>query len=101
VVSEPIGRLGDLSDCVAFALDSQVVAADGTTKAQVLASLPSEDDYLALKVAFTKHIVVYGSLDYLDAAGRPYSAIFGRVYRPKDMLNDEHFTLGPRRYNRT
>jgi hypothetical protein len=97
----PSDDWGDLSDCVALALDSQVIAADGTAKAQVLANLPSDDEYLALRVAFTKHIVVYGSLDYLDAAGEPYSAIFGRIYRPKDMLNDAHFTVGPRRYNRT
>jgi hypothetical protein len=102
LLPNPSDDWGDLSDCVALALDSQVVAAESTLRAQVgLNNLPTEDDYKAIKMAYTKHIIVYGSLDYLDAAGEPYSATFGRVYRPKGMLNDEHFTVGPGRYNRT
>jgi hypothetical protein len=97
----PSDDWGDLSDCAGFALDSHVIAADGATKAQVLSNLPSEDDYLAVTVGYTGHIVVYGFLDYLDAAGEPYTAVFGRIYRPKNMLNEEHFTVGPAKYNRT
>ncbi len=52
-------------------------------------------------MTYDKLIVVYGLLEYIDAAGQTYQGGFGVLYLPKGPFSeDDFFTTGPIKYNR-
>jgi hypothetical protein len=96
----PSDDWGDLSDCVSIPLSARVIPADSSILATTgFTPLPTEEEYKAIRMTYDQHIVIYGSLEYIDAAGQKYEAGFGVIYRPKDMLNGEFFSTGPAKYN--
>jgi hypothetical protein len=99
-LANPADDWGDLSDCISIPLSARVIPADGSILATTgFTPLPSEEEYKAIKMTYDQHIVIYGSLEYLDATGQKYEAGFGVIYRPKDMLDAEFFSTGPAKYN--
>jgi hypothetical protein len=102
LLPNPSDDWGDLDDCVSIPLSARVIPADKSITASTgFAALPSEEDYRAISMTYDKHIVVYGLLEYTDAAGQTYKGGFGVLYRPKRMLgDDDFFTTGPIKYNR-
>jgi hypothetical protein len=97
----PSDDWGDLSDCVSIPLSARVIPAETAITASTgFAGLPSEEDYKAISMTYEKHIVVYGLLEYIDAAGQTYKGGFGVLYRPKRMFgDDDFFSIGPIKYN--
>jgi hypothetical protein len=97
----PIDDWGDLSDCVPVPLEARVIPSDSSVLATTgFTPLPSEEEYKAIKMTYDQHIVIYGSLEYFDAAGEKYTAGFGVIYRPKGLLGEnEFFSTGPAKYN--
>ncbi len=100
LLPNPSDDWGDLSDCIAIPLSSRVIPDGGFIDASTgFNGLPSEQDYRAIKMTYDKHIVVYGTIEYTDAANRRYTVGFGVLYRPQGMLNDEFWITGPTGYN--